>query len=292
MFGATVDRWMILALVGVSIFTVSYHYNKQFLDWLRFQSLGTRDYIVERLQMMFIDIPAHKILAALFAMSIVPGVLIFLLMVPHWIPATVFGAGAMILGWKLPKPVVDWLYRKRVDRFTSQMVDGLNLMSNGMKSGLSVVQAMGLVVSELPNPIRQEFNVVLNENKLGIPLEEALNNLGKRIKSDDVEMFVTAINILKETGGNLAETFDTISSTIRERVKVQKKIESMTAQGFFQGMVLLAMVPALGVVFYQTDPEFMKPLFSSTMGWFVVAFIFVLEIVTFFVIMKIVKINV
>ena len=83
------------------------------------------------------------------------------------------------------------------------MVDALSLMSNGLKSGLSVVQALGLVTQEMANPIQQEFSLVLSENKLGVSLEDAFTNLSKRVKSDDVEMFVTSINILKETGGNL-----------------------------------------------------------------------------------------
>src|SRR6185437_4627217 len=140
-----------------------------------------------------------------------------------------------IIGWKAPKPIVDYVYRRRVQKFVLQMVDALSLMSNGLKSGLSVVQSLGLVAQEMPNPIQQEFNLVLSENKVGVSLEEAFLNLSKRIKSDDVEMFVTSINILKETGGNLAETFDTIVMTIRDRIKVENKIDALTAQGFYQG---------------------------------------------------------
>src|SRR6202012_2294819 len=106
----------------------------------------------------------------------------------------------------------------------------------------------------------------LSENKLGVSLEEAFNNLAKRVQSDDVEMFVTSVNILKETGGNLAETFDTIVTTIRERIKVENKISALTAQGFYQGVFVMAIPPLLGFVFYQTDPDFMKPLFQTAIG--------------------------
>src|SRR5207249_4277359 len=116
-----------------------------------------------------------------------------------------------------------------------------------------------------------------------VPLEEAFNNLAKRIKSDDVEMFVTSINILKETGGNLAETLDTIVLTIRERVKVEKKIAAMTAQGLYQGVVVMAVPPILGFVFYQTDPDFMLPLFTTPIGWAIIMGIFLLEFLGFFV---------
>jgi tight adherence protein B len=277
---------------GAAVFVVSYSYNKRFLDWLRFQSLGTRDYIVEKLQMMFVEIPSHQILIGLFAISFGLGSLVFLAFLPNIFPGLMFGAIATVVGWKAPKPIVDYLYRKRTQKFVTQMVDALSLMSNGMRSGLSIVQSLGLVTQEMPNPIQQEFNLILSQNKLGVPLEEAFTNLGKRIKSDDVEMFVTSVNILKETGGNLAETFDTIVTTIRERIKVEAKISALTAQGFYQGVMVMCVPPILGVVFYQTDPEYMEPLFTTPIGWLIILAILALEAIGFFVIMKIIKIDV
>ncbi len=281
-----------LLLFGLAIFIGAYSYNRRLLDWLRFQSLGTRDYIVERLQGMFIEVPPHYILLGMFGVSFGLGSLVFLAFLPQLLPGVIFGTMIAVAGWKAPRPVVDHLYKKRTEKFVLQMVDALNLMSNGMKSGLSVVQSIGLVTQEMPNPVQQEFNLVLSENKLGVPLEEALNNMGKRMKTDDVEMFVTSINILKETGGNLAETFDTIATTIRERIKVEKKIQVMTASGLYQGMFVMAMPPILGFVFYQSDPEFMSPLVTTALGWVIVSVIFLLEVVAFFVIMKIIKIDV
>jgi tight adherence protein B len=278
--------------VGFAAVLFSYHYNRRFVDWLRFQSLGTRDYIVEKLAMMFIEIPAQKILLGQFAISFGLGVLVFLAFLPQLFPGIPFAIAVTVIGWKAPKPVVDWLYRRRLNAFVLQMVDALSLMSNGLKSGLSVAQSMGLVTQEMPNPIKQEFNLVLSQNKLGVSLEEAFNNLGKRIPTDDVEMFVTSINILKETGGNLAETFDTITSTIRERIKIEKKIAALTAMGFYQGVFVMAIPPILGLVFYQSDPEFMMPLFTTAIGWAIIMVILALEAVGFFVIMKIIKIDV
>jgi tight adherence protein B len=277
---------------GLAVFIFSYSYNKRFLDWLRFQSLGTRDYIVEKLAQMFIEVPPNKVLIYLFAISVGSGSIVFLLFLPKLIPGIVFGFLTSIIAWKSPKPVVDWMFNRRKNQFVLQMVDALSLMSNGLKSGLSIVQSLGLVTQEMPNPIQQEFTLVLSENKLGVPLEDAFSNLAKRIPSDDVEMFVTSINILKETGGNLAETFDTIVTTIRERIKVENKIAALTAQGFYQGVFVMMIPPILGVVFYQTDPEFMQPLFNTTLGWVAILVIIVLEVVGFVVIMKVVKIDV
>jgi tight adherence protein B len=285
-------KWLGLLLLGVSVFGVSYHYNKQFLDWLRFQSLGTRDYIVDKLSLMFIDIPPNQILLALFCMSFGLGGLVFLAFLPHLFPGIPFAIIMTIIGWKAPKPIVDWIYRRRVKKFVLQMVDALALMSNGLKSGLSIVQSLGLVTEEMPDPIKQEFALILSQNKLGVPLEEAFTGLSNRIKSDDVEMFVTSVNILKETGGNLAETFDMIVATIRDRIKVESKIDAMTAQGLYQGVLVMAIPPILGFVFYQSDPDFMRPLFTTTLGWALIMVIILLEVVGFFVIMKIIKIDV
>ena len=285
-------KWLAYLGFGGAVFGISYYYNTRFMEWLRFQSLGTRDFIVERLSQMFIDIPPQKILLYLILAAAVPGGLVFLLCLPHLLPGLIFGSLIAMVGWMIPKPVINWMYRKRVNKFVLQMVDALSLMSNGLKSGLSIVQALGLVTLEMSNPIQQEFSLVLNENKLGVPLEDAFSNLSKRIISDDVEMFVTSINILKETGGNLAETFDTIVATIRERIKVEGKITAMTATGVYQGFFVMAIVPLLGGVFYQSDPSFMEPLITKPLGWAIIGVILLLEAIAFFAIMKITKIDV
>src|SRR4051794_27549925 len=157
-FGKGVTLYKVLGILGlgISIFMISYSYNKRFLDWLRFQSLGTRDYIVEKLNMMFFDVPPHKILIGLFIVALVPGTLVFLAFLPNLFPGIPLAFVMMIVGWKIPKPIVDHIYNKRVEKFTLQMVDALSLMSNGLKSGLSVVQALGLVTQEMENPIQQE----------------------------------------------------------------------------------------------------------------------------------------
>jgi tight adherence protein B len=105
-------------------------------------------------------------------------------------------------------------------------------------------------------------------------------------------MFVTSVNILKDTGGNIAETFDTIVLTIRERIKVEKKIQALTAQGLYQGVMVMAIPPLLGFYFYQNDPEFMKPMFTSSLGWLILAGIMALMFAGMFVILRIIRIDV
>lgn len=285
-------KWVGLTSLGIATLLASYQYSLRFLDWVRFQSIGTRDYVAEKLSLMFIEIPPHRILIGQVVLSAGIGSLIFLMCLPKVGLGFLLGALWTVIGWRAPRPIVDFFVERRTRKFVTQMVDALGLMSNAMRSGLSIGQAMGLVTQEMPDPIRQEFGLVLNQNKLGVSLEEAFVNLSKRIVADDVEMFVTAINILKETGGNLAESLETIVGTIRERVKVQNKISAMTAAGFFQGMIVLAVPPMLAFVFYQSDPELMSPLFSTTLGLIVVGVVVLMELVGLFLILRIIKIDV
>ena len=172
------------------------------------------------------------------------------------------------------------------------MVDGMTIMANGIKAGLSVTQSMERVVDNMPNPIRQEFGLVLSEMQIGRSLEESLNDLGTRIPRPDVQMFVTSVNILQETGGNLAETFQTIVYTVRERQKVEKKIEALTAQGVTQGIIITLVPFALLAIFMVIDPTYVRPLFTTTLGIIILMGILALQVIGGLMIRKIVKINV
>ena len=129
---------------------------------------------------------------------------------------------------------MDYLVNARIKKYRGQMVDALNLLSNGLRAGLSLPQSVGMVVDELPNPVAQEFNLILQQNKIGVPLEECFEDLIKRVPTEDNEMFVTSVNILRETGGNLAETFDTIAGVIRERVRLQQKLRLTSLKESFR----------------------------------------------------------
>ena len=181
------------------------------------------------------------------------------------------------VGAQIPKIMVDMVYEKRCKRFVAQMVEGMSIMGNGIKAGKSVQQAMENVVNNLGNPIRQEFEFTLSQMRLGLSLEEALTNLQERIPEQDVQMFVMSVNILNNSGGDLAKTFNTITDTIRERQKIHNKIDALTAQGKAQGMIMTAMPFALFFIFMAIDPGYVRPLYSTT-GGFIIIFIMLLLI--------------
>ena len=172
------------------------------------------------------------------------------------------------------------------------MVDALTIMANGIKSGSNATQSMERVVEIMGNPISQEFKTVITQHQFGQSFEEALLDLGQRIPRPDVQMFVTSINILKSTGGNLGETFETIVSVIRERQKVEKKIEALTAQGVTQGMIV-SMIPfVLMGIFFIIDPAFIAPMFNTTLGLILLFVMTAMVVIGGIVIRKVVTIKV
>ena len=203
----------------------------------------------------------------------------------------VIGPGLPI-GYNLPRFVVKRMWAKRIEDFEEQMLDALSFMSNGLKSGLSLVQCMEMVRAELPAPVSEEFGLVLSEQRLGVLLEDALLNLEDRLGTEDLQIMVTSINILRQSGGNLSETFDTISDTIRERRKVEGRIRTLTAQGVAQGFIIVLMPFVLGAVLYFLDPELIARLWTTWMGWGMLALMFTLQGVGALLMRKIVQIRV
>ncbi|RYZ94548.1 MAG: hypothetical protein EOP11_26230 [Proteobacteria bacterium] len=278
--------------IGTVTFFVTYMNAARFLEWLRWQSIGTRDYIVEKLGLMFYEVTPNQVLGGMIATALVPGFLVFVLILPQLIPASIFGFAIAVGCWFLPKAIVNSMFNKRVEKFNYQMIDGLGLMANGMKSGLSIVQSLGMVRREMPNPLSQEFDMVLKQQMLGVSVEDAFQNMAKRLPSEDVNMFVTSVVILKETGGNLAETFETIVATIRERIKIEQKISAMMAQNLAQGAIVFCMPYAMFAMFYFSDPAFLQPMFEQPIGWAMIAVAMTLQMTGGFMIYKIVQIKV
>ena len=172
------------------------------------------------------------------------------------------------------------------------LLDALAFMSNGLKSGLSLLQAMDMVREELPNPISEEFALTLNEQRLGVPLEEALIALERRIGTEDIQIIVTSINILRQSGGNLSETFDTVAETIRERKKVQGRIKSLTAQGVAQGVIIVLMPFVLGFILWMMDPVLISRLWTTWLGWILIFVMLTLQTLGGWMIRRIVKVQV
>ena len=163
----------------------------------------------------------------------------------------------------IPRVYVGFLQGQRLSTFDNQLGDMLNLVVNGLRAGYSVMQALESVGKELPPPISVEFKRVVQEMQLGIPMEQALSNLTRRIPSKDLDFVVTAINVQREVGGNLSEILDNISFTIRERVRIKGEVRVLTSQVRTSGTVL-SMIPFfLTLILWFLNPEY---LMSVTQG--------------------------
>lgn len=296
-----VDLWLdvlglngVLIIIGFAVFIYTYVNSKRLFSWIDDQTYGTRDYILKKFEIMFIEVEPNKITWILLFMSFGMGILTFcaLALLGKIVLASVVSVFVLIVGWKAPKPIVDFFEKRRTKKYQTQMVDALNLLANGLRAGLTMPQAIGMVVDEMPAPVSQEFNLVLQQAKIGVPLDEALENLKKRVYTEDNEMFVTSVNILRETGGNLAEVFDTIVLVIRERVRLQLKIDTYVASGKTQAYIIGAMPFLMIIMFGSGDPDYFPLLFGTALG--VVALVVICGMVGLgmWIILKIIDIKV
>jgi tight adherence protein B len=284
--------WVMIATVAFCVFMVVYMWSDRVIHTLQNKSLGNREEILRLLDLMFVEVDRKKVTTLMLLLSFGLGSVVFLIFLPNVLAGLLIGAMVTVAGWTVPLALLRMVFDRRCNLFVDQMVDGLTIMANGIKSGLSVTQSMERVVDNLGNPISQEFALVLSQIRLGRSVEEALIEMGERIPRPDVQMFVTSINILKETGGNLAETFSTICTTIRERQKIEKKIQAMTAQGLMQGIIITLVPLVLLVVFSFVNPGYIKPLLTTTLGVVLLFVMFALQIIGGITIRKLVKIKV
>lgn len=286
------NTFVVMIGVGAAVFALIYINADKILNWLYNQSLGNREYVIAKLKSIFVEVDRKRITAAMLLGSFGVGALMIIAFWPNFTMGLLFGLVFTWVGWMIPKRLIDFYYMKRCHEFVDQMVDGLVLMSNAMRANAAVMQAIEIVANNMNGPIRQEFQNMLTLNRLGASIEDVFNELAKRIPLPDVQMFVTAVVILDSTGGSLPETFDTISRTIRERIKVEKKIAAVTAQGVMQGTIITFLPFVLIGVFYMMDPKYIEPLFATTLGWIILVVVLGLQILGGVMIRNIVKIKV
>jgi len=209
-----------------------------------------------------------------------------------FISGVVAGLIGASLTFLLQRVMIKVLKIRRLERFNNQLVDALSGMSNALKAGFSIQQAFEAVVKEGTNPIAQEFSVFLQQLRVGVRFEEALADMEGRVGSDDLTLMTQAIEIARQTGGNLTEVFDRISGTIRERQRIEGKIKSLTAQGKMQGRVVSAMPFLLGFLLYMLDPQMMLAFVRSPVGIGILVLMVLMQLCGAYFIRKIVNIDV
>lgn len=265
-------------------------------EWLnrRVAKSSMGDRVARELARADLKFKVAEYYALVFMSTIVTALLAYIIQ-PIFVSA-IIGA---IVGFFLPRFYVKRQQRLRLNKFNDQLSDMLNLMVNGLRAGYSTMQAMEAVSRELPAPISDEFHRVVQEMQIGIPMEKALDNLLRRIPSDDLDFVITAINVQREVGGNLSEILDTISFTIRERVRIKGEIRVMTAQVRTSATVLSLIPVFLAVALWFVSPEYIGSFFTESSvlpqplcGIIAVSTIIGMIVAGYFVMMKIADIEV
>jgi tight adherence protein B len=179
------------------------------------------------------------------------------------LPGAILGA---VVGFLLPKTYAGMLIARHKKQFDNQLIDALMIMSSSFRGGLSLIQSMEAVAEEMPDPIRQEFGIVLGENKMGVTLDEALNRMYKRMPSPSLQQVVSAVLLARETGGNLPLIFSRIVTTIRERKKIEENLHVLTLQGKLQAVVMSGLPVAFFLMVSSTNPKYFNLMLSAPMG--------------------------
>ena len=239
------------------------------------------------LEQMFLFIDARQLLTLNALLLLVAGALGWMISGSLIVALALCGVGFFV-----PRLLFNFYKRRRLRRLLEQFPDATMLISGSLRAGASVQAAIAQMVAEVRPPISQEFDLFLREQRLGVGFEEALDNLEERTKSEDFALFVAALKVSRESGGNLAETMERLADTLRKKLTIEGKIRALTAQGKLQGWIVGLLPVALILVLMQMEPEAMGKLLTTWYGWGTLAFIAVMEIVGALIIRKIVNIDV
>ncbi len=218
---------------------------------------------------------------------------IFIVPVIVWVTIDIATAIAVfILIAVLPQILYRSMRNKRMRKFEEQLPDGLMMLSGAMRAGASLNIALEGLVKEQPAPLSQEFELFMREQRIGVEFEKSLANMEKRLPIQDFAMLTSALRINREIGGNLAEILESLAETLRRKQQMEGKIDSLTAQGKLQGIVMTGLPVLLGVLLYFLEKESMEKLWTTTIGWVVLGIIIIMEFMGYVMIRKITSIDV
>lgn len=267
----------LLAWFAIDVGTVTMErYRASFTERTRFQA-----------QEFFLFIDPKKLFVANLAVMALGAVLVWAVTGSALIAIPVFFTLAL-----LPRVIYAWMRKRRLRKFEEQLPDALMMLCGGLRAGVGLSSAIAQLVAEAQAPLAQEFALVLREQRLGVTLEQTLNNLHRRMPTQTTTLVVSAMRIASETGGGLAETLERTAHTIRSRLQMEGKIDALTAQGKLQAWVVGLLPLALMAVLDKMEPEAMSHLWHTRMGWAVLVVIAFFEFMGVYVIRKIIAIDV
>ncbi len=271
------------------------------VDFMGYVSSRYRDRYIEEtateLDDILLQMPPSRILDLTLAISALAGfsASVFYGLAsrqPNWSIAILCGLFAAICAFPVPRFYLRFLKKRRLEKFNEQLEDALSSMSSALKAGFSINQALEVIAEENRRPISIEFRLLLQEIRLGVPLEKALDNMTQRMQSDDFELVATAILTARQTGGELTVIFERLSALIRERLRIHLRLRTLTAQGRIQAIIVGGMPILLLFAMNYIAPDMMGDFFSSIKGLGLIALAVFLDVLGFLVIKKILTIDV
>ena len=239
-----------------------------------------------RLDALFVFIEPARLWVGTVALAGLAAALVF--------AATASGIGAALAcaaAWRLPRFLVHAMHRRRVRRFEQQLPLALLMLASALRAGVSLMPALRQVAALGGGPVAQEFGLMLREQRLGVPWDEALERLNVRMAGESTTLMVVAMRISARTGGNLAEALDSIAQTLRARLQLQDRVRALTAQGRLQAWIVGALPLLLLAVLDWLEPDSMAPLWHTPWGWLVLALVATLETLGILLIRRIVRID-
>lgn len=251
-------------------------------------SRESRDRINKELEEMFIFLPFENFFMVKLGLGAGVGMLGFILFSTGTAMAPFISAGiGGLLGFYLPEIFIAFLRRRRRKQFSEQFIDGLVMLSNGLRAGFTLQQAMELLVEEMPAPLSQEFELILREYRLGVEIDQALQNAVTRTKDEDLDLAVSAIVITRRMGGNLAEIFERIVNMVRDRKLLGGKAAALTAQGKIQALVVGALPYGFGFILFQINPEMLRLMWTTIPGFIGLVIVVILDLIGYLWVKKI-----
>jgi tight adherence protein B len=246
-----------------------------------------KDSATVNLEDMFLFIDPQR-LFLINALALVLAPLIGLMLTGDWIVALLVLVVVAIFPFYFYKS----MRKKRLRKLELQLPEALVMVSGSLSSGASLNMALESMLKELPAPLSQEFMLFMREQRIGVDFDVSLRNMERRIPLQDFIMFTAAMRISREVGGNLGEVLTTLAETLRRKATMEGKIESLTAQGRMQGIVMAGLPILLGTLLYFMEPVAMAKLFTTTVGWIVLMIVIIMEVMGYIFIRKITTIDV
>ena len=208
------------------------------------------------------------------------------------VTGAIVGVAACVVGYNIPKWYLNHRRKSRVSKLNSQLPEALTMISNSLKAGFGLLQALNTAADQLGHPISTELNRTIHEMNIGSSAEVALLSLSDRAGSYDLDIVVTAILVQRTVGGNLGEILDTVAETMRERIRIRGEIETLTAQQKLTGLVIGCLPIGVGIMFQFMSPGYISPLFHTLVGKAMLGVAVVLEVVGVMIIQRILNIEV